>query len=144
MKQPRRSTGTPKARVRPSKTRISGRNRTMGPAPTGYSPKGTKPKVTIKTDTKAVTDPKRGPKRTKIDPKNLPGGGTTVNPGVAPRRPKRTGSTRGPIKPGGIPNPTRGPKPKPKSPQRPTRPTRRRPTGGMDAIRRGVRRGSQR
>jgi len=84
------------------------------------------------------------PVRTKIDPKNLPGGGTTVNPGVAPKRPKRTGSTKGPIKPGGIQIPTTGPRPKPKSPQRPTRPTRRRPTGGMDAIRRGVRRGSQR
>lgn len=116
MKQPRRSTGTPRARVRPSKTRISGRNRTMGPSP----------------------------RKTKIDPKNLPGGGTTVNPGVAPRRPKRTGSTKGPIRPGDIQIPTRGPRPKPKSPQKPTRPTRRRPTGGMDAIRRGVRRGSQR
>ena len=137
-----------------------------------YRPKGVRPKVRVLADVKGIRDPKRPQKKRKpIDPKALPGGGTTVNPGrptrrppkpevnpgTAPKRPvgrkpsKRptpSRPTRGPIRPS-MPLPGAGPRPKPKRPTRkpPTRRPSRRPRGMMDAIRRGMRgrrRGSQR
>ena len=137
-----------------------------------YRPKGVRPKVRVLADVKGIRDPKRPQKKRKpIDPKALPGGGTTVNPGRPTRRPPKpevnpgrapkrpvgrkpskrptpSRPTRGPIRPS-MPLPGAGPRPKPKRPTRkpPTRRPSRRPRGMMDAIRRGMRgrrRGSQR
>ena len=127
---------------------------------TGPTPKTRPPNLPTKPDKgmQGLLEQRPKKKRKPIDPKALPGGGTTVNPGTRPKkpvgrkpskRPTPSRPTRGPIRPG-IPLPSSGPRPKPKTP-RPTRPPTRRPSrrprGMMDAIRRGMRgrrRGPQR
>ena len=123
--------------------------RPVGRKPTGYAPKGTKPKTTVKADPKGyATDPRRGPRGRPIGRKQRPPVGPIVDPKREPYRPikpivrvKRppVGPIVDPKRP---PRPRTGPTPKPKTPRPKRPPTRRpsrRPTRGMDAIRRGMR-----
>ena len=85
---------------------------------------------------KAPTPIKRQPPRMIVDPKREPY--RPIKPIVRVKRPP-VGPIVDPKRP---PRPRTGPTPKPKTPRPKRPPTRRpsrRPTGGMDAIRRGMR-----
>mgnify|MGYP005990655121 FL=1 len=115
---------------------------------TGPTPKTRPPNLPTKPDKgmQGLLEQRPKKKRKPIDPKALPGGGTTVNPGTRPKRPVGRKPSKRPTPS----RPTRDPiRPKPKRPTRkpPTRRPSRRPRGMMDAIRRGmrgIRKGSQR